>query len=87
LALTNNILDLATIDAGAMKLELGPVDIGKAIEAAAEGIQDRLATDRITLQVEVDPHIGDFTGDERAWCRCCIICSPMPSDSRRVTPP
>jgi signal transduction histidine kinase len=39
LALNNNILDLATIDAGAMKLELGPVNIGKAIEAAAEGIQ------------------------------------------------
>ena len=32
LALTNNILDLATIDAGAMKLELGPVNIAKAIE-------------------------------------------------------
>jgi len=43
LALTNNILDLATIDAGAMKLELGPVNIEKAIQAAAEGIQDRLA--------------------------------------------
>jgi signal transduction histidine kinase len=65
LALTNNILDLATIDAGAMKLELGPVDIGKAIEAAAEGIQDRLATDRIRLQVDVDPNIGSFVGDER----------------------
>jgi signal transduction histidine kinase len=65
LALTNNILDLATIDAGAMKLELGPVDIGKAIEAAAEGIQDRLATDRIALRVDVDPHIGTFIGDER----------------------
>jgi signal transduction histidine kinase len=65
LALTNNILDLATIDAGAMKLELGSVNIGKAIEAAAEGIQDRLATDRITLRVDVDPNIGDFTGDER----------------------
>ncbi len=65
LALTNNILDLATIDAGAMKLELGPVNVGKAIEAAAEGIQDRLATDRITLRVDVDPNIGDFTGDER----------------------
>ena len=25
LALTNNVLDLATIDAGDMKLELGPV--------------------------------------------------------------
>jgi signal transduction histidine kinase len=65
LALTNNILDLATIDAGAMKLELGPVDIGKAIEAAAEGIQDRLATDRIRLKVDVDANIGSFIGDER----------------------
>jgi signal transduction histidine kinase len=65
LALTNNILDLATIDAGAMKLELGPVNIAKAIEAAAEGIQDRLATDRIQLKVDIDPDIGDFTGDER----------------------
>jgi signal transduction histidine kinase len=65
LALTNNILDLATIDAGAMRLELGPVDITKAIMAAAEGIQDRLATDRIRLKVEVDPNVGSFTGDER----------------------
>src|ERR1700730_12716763 len=65
LALTNNILDLATIDAGAMKLELSSVDVRKAIEAAAEGIQDRLATDRIHLQGEGDPGIGDFIGDER----------------------
>jgi signal transduction histidine kinase len=65
LALTNNILDLATIDAGAMKLELGPVDIGKAIADAAEGIQDRLATDRIHLKLQVDPNIGTFVGDEK----------------------
>jgi signal transduction histidine kinase len=64
-ALINNILDLATIDAGAMKLELGPVDIRKTIDAAAEGIQDRLAKDRITLRVDVDPQIGQFIGDER----------------------
>jgi signal transduction histidine kinase len=65
LAIINNILDLATIDAGAMSLNLGPVDIRKTIEAAAEGIQDRLATDRIELQVDVDPNIGTFLGDER----------------------
>jgi signal transduction histidine kinase len=65
LALTDSILDLATIDAGAMKLELGPVNVEKAIEAAAEGIQDRLATDRIELKVDIDPDIGDFIGDER----------------------
>jgi signal transduction histidine kinase len=63
-ALINNILDLATIDAGAMTLELGPVDIRKTIEAAAEGIQDRLATDRIQLKVDADPDIGGFVGDE-----------------------
>jgi signal transduction histidine kinase len=65
LALTNNILDLATIDAGAMKLNLGPVDIAKTIEAAAEGIQDRLIRDRITLRVEIDPETEGFIGDER----------------------
>ncbi|MBV9531566.1 MAG: PAS-domain containing protein [Bradyrhizobium sp.] len=65
LALTNNILDLATIDAGAMRLELGAVDATKAIAAAAEGVQDRLATDRIRLKVDIDPNIGSFIGDER----------------------
>jgi signal transduction histidine kinase len=63
-ALINNILDLATIDAGAMTLELGPVDIRKTIDAAAEGIQDRLATERIELKVDADPGIGGFIGDE-----------------------
>ena len=48
-----------------MKLELGPVDAAKAIEAAAEGVQDRLATDRIRLKVQVDPNVGTFVGDER----------------------
>ena len=65
MALTDSILDLATIDAGAMRLELGPVNIGQAIEAAAEGIQDRLATDRIALKVDVEPDTGGFVGDER----------------------
>jgi signal transduction histidine kinase len=65
MALTDSILDLATIDAGAMKLELGPVDIPGAIEAAAEGIQDRLATDRIRLEIEIDPNVGTFIGDQR----------------------
>jgi signal transduction histidine kinase len=62
-ALINNILDLATIDAGAMTLELGPVDIRKTIDDAAEGIQDRLARDRIRLRIDADPAIGSFVGD------------------------
>jgi signal transduction histidine kinase len=62
-ALINNILDLASIDAGAMTLELGPVDVRRTIDSAAEGIQDRLARDRIKLRIEVDPNIGSFIAD------------------------
>jgi signal transduction histidine kinase len=65
MALTDSILDLATIDAGAMKLELGPIDIPKAIEAAAEGLQDRLATERIRLKVDIAANVGSFIGDQR----------------------
>jgi signal transduction histidine kinase len=62
-ALINNILDLASIDAGAMTLEIGSVDIRKAIDNAAEGIQDRLARDHIELKIDVDPNIGTFVAD------------------------
>src|SRR5437868_7430945 len=83
LALTNNILDLATIDAGAMKLELGPVNVEKAIAAAAEGIQDRLATDRIVLKVDVGNDIGSFTAD---WSRVVQVLYNLLANAVGVAP-
>src|SRR6266850_2437278 len=65
LAIINDILDLATIDAGAMKLNLGPVDISQTMHAAAEGIRDRLAKDGLTLNIVATPDIGSFTADDR----------------------
>jgi signal transduction histidine kinase len=65
LAIINNILDLATIDAGAMKLNLGDVDIRKTMEAAAEGVQDRLVQSGIALNIRAAPDIGGFVADER----------------------
>jgi signal transduction histidine kinase len=65
LAIINNILDLATIDAGAMTLNLGEVDIRASMEAAAEGVQDRLVTDNLTLDIRVPAGIGSITADER----------------------
>jgi signal transduction histidine kinase len=65
LALINNILDLATIDAGAMTLNLSEVDIRASMEAAAEGVQDRLVKNRITLDIRSPANIGSFTADER----------------------
>src|SRR6185312_5961365 len=65
LALINNILDLATIDAGAMSLNLSEVDIRASMEAAAEGVQDRLARNQITLDIRAPADIGSFVADER----------------------
>jgi signal transduction histidine kinase len=65
LAIVDNILDLATIDAGAMTLDLGPVDIRRTMEAAAEGVQDRLVKDGITLDLRNTPNIGSFVADGR----------------------
>jgi len=65
LALINNILDLATIDADAMTLNLTNVDIRASMEAAAEGVQDRLVKDNLKLDIRAAPGIGSFTADER----------------------
>ena len=65
LAIINDILDLASIDAGAMKLNLGPVDISGTMHAAAEGIRDRLVKNGVTLDIVATPDIGSFTADDR----------------------
>jgi len=65
LAIINNILDLATIDAGAMTLNLSDVDIRKCMEAAAEGVLDRLVKNNLRLEILSAPGIGSFSADER----------------------
>lgn len=63
LAIINDILDLASIDADAMELSLEEVDVAQTIEAAAEGIQDRLAESKLTLRVNVSEGVGCFIAD------------------------
>jgi signal transduction histidine kinase len=65
LAIINDILDLATIDAGAMRLNLGQVDIRGTMNAAAEGIKDRLIKDDIALNIRAASDIGGFEADDR----------------------
>ena len=65
LALINNILDLATIDAGRMQLNLGAVDIRATMAAAAEGVQDRLVSAGLVLDIRAPNDIGSFVADER----------------------
>jgi signal transduction histidine kinase len=65
LAIINNILDLASIGAGAMTLDLDRVDIRATMAAAVEGVQDRLVKNNIRLEVQAPRDIGSFVADER----------------------
>ena len=65
LAIINNILDLASIGAGVMTLDLNRVDIRAAMAAAVEGVQDRLVKNNIKLELSAPRDIGGFVADER----------------------
>jgi signal transduction histidine kinase len=63
LAIINDILDLATIDTDAMELSLGEVGIVETMQAAAEGVQDRLAESALNLRVIALDDVGLFIAD------------------------
>lgn len=65
LAIINDILDLATIDAGIMELDLGEVDIAAAIDGAVEGLKDRMVEANIELRTDVPDNVGVLIADER----------------------
>ncbi|WP_350335347.1 PAS domain-containing sensor histidine kinase [Coralliovum pocilloporae] len=65
LALINDILDLATIDAGIMELNLTEIDVRTTLEAAIEGIRDRLQEEDITIQAQLPEDGASFVGDEK----------------------
>lgn len=63
LAIINDILDLATIDNGALTLEIQDVDVADTIAQAAAGLHDRLTDSRLELKVEIDPRTGPLRAD------------------------
>ena len=64
LAIINDILDLTTIDAGALELKLGPVNAATVVQQAAAVAQDRLSRSHIELRTEIDPSAHEFMADE-----------------------
>ena len=64
LTIVNDILDLATVDAGIMELDIAEVDVKKTIAAAGELIADRLAEHSIALKVETAFAPESIHGDE-----------------------
>jgi signal transduction histidine kinase len=65
LAIINDILDLASIDNGALSLDLEEVDVAAAIAQATTGLQDRLTDSELTLQIDIAPQTGPLRADAK----------------------
>jgi len=63
LTIVNDILDLATVDAGIMELDIDEVSVVDTVAAAAERIGDRLREHNLFLEIDLAPGIGSFRGD------------------------
>ena len=65
LAIIDDILDLATIDAGTLKLKLSPVKVREVIEQAVQGVEERLKQNHVALDIAIEPGIDAFVADGR----------------------
>jgi signal transduction histidine kinase len=64
LTIVNDILDLATVDAGIMQLDIGAVEIEQTVASVAELVADRLREHAIELRVDTSRAPKSFSGDE-----------------------
>nr|WP_210273927.1 PAS-domain containing protein [Bartonella fuyuanensis] len=65
LNIVNDILDLATLDAGIMKLDIKPVNIADAMIQAVARVEDRLNGRHITLLQQISPSLNSISADEK----------------------
>jgi signal transduction histidine kinase len=65
LAIVNDILDLSSIDAGIMDLDLGEVDVTDAVSAAIDSLTERLHDIHVRIAADISPDIGRIVADEK----------------------
>jgi signal transduction histidine kinase len=65
LSLINDILDLSKVEAGRLELELGRFHLPAALDNALTLVRERASRHGITLDLAVDPEIGEIVADER----------------------
>lgn len=63
LAIIDDILDLATIDAGTFELKLSPVRVRDVIDQAVQGVDERLKQNGVKLEIAVAPGVETFVAD------------------------
>jgi signal transduction histidine kinase len=84
LALINDILDLATIEAGYMVLNLSEIDLHALLSGVVGLIRERARAQQLTVAFDCDPAIGEIHADQR---RLRQIVLNLLSNSCNFTPP
>ncbi len=64
LAIIDDILDLATLDAGSVDLKLAPVGVRSVIDAAILGIRERAIRAKLTIDIAVADDVTEIMVDE-----------------------
>jgi signal transduction histidine kinase len=67
LALINDVLDISKIEAGELKLQPAPFDVGKSVVKVTDIIRPQAGSKQLALSVEVQSGIGAVTGDARRF--------------------
>jgi signal transduction histidine kinase len=82
--LINDILDLATIEAGYMVLETGQVDIAEMLEAVLSLTRERARSRSLELELRCPAPIGTVAADERRLKQALFN---LVSNAIKFTPP
>ena len=65
LTLVNDILDLATVDAGIMRLNYSEIQLDDLLDEVSMQIADRLQESGVTLEITVPVHLGSLVADQQ----------------------
>jgi signal transduction histidine kinase len=84
LELINDILDLATIEAGYMMLETGRIEVFAMLQAVLSLTRDRARSRDLELDLRCPPEIGVIEGDERRLKQALFN---LISNAIKFTPP
>ena len=64
-SIIDDILDLATIEAGSFELKLSPVKVREVVGGAVIGVRERLKQTDLGLEIDLDPKVDEFVADGR----------------------
>ncbi|MES1199634.1 MAG: PAS-domain containing protein [Pseudomonadota bacterium] len=63
--LIDNILDVASVEAGNVQLDLGPVDIYETLTESAQWAASKAADTEVPIKIKCDPKIGALEADSK----------------------